>query len=82
MLRELSHEEMLARQKENFNNLKQGSLFNLGGKRNFLVKEMLPNNELEVVELTRENCLRIISGQPCDSSRLAYKELLGINLCS
>ena len=66
MLRVLSKEEELQLRREGFTRLKSGSLFNLAQERFIIAVKKVDEKVWEIVELTRENKERIITGQPCE----------------
>ena len=80
MLRVLSKEEELQLRREGFTRLKSGSLFNLGQERFFIAVKKVDEKVWEVVELTRENKERIITGQPCKHSNLHFDEMNCLNI--
>jgi len=80
MLRVLSEEEELELRREMFIRLTSGSLFNLGQERFFIAIKKVDEKVWEVVELSRENRQRIITGQPCEHSSLHFDEMNCLNI--
>ena len=80
MLRALSPEEELENRRERFAKLEQGTLFNLAQKRFFIAAKKIDKKAWEVIELTDANKKRIVSGEPCEHSRLHFDEMTCLNL--
>lgn len=80
MLRALSKEEELQYRREGFAKLGRGSLFDLGQKRFFIAVRKIDKKIWEVIELTKANKERIISGQPSEHTRLHFDEMDCLNL--
>lgn len=80
MLRTLSKEEELQYRRQGFAKLNLGSLFDLGQKRFFIAVRKIDKKIWEVIELTKTNKERIISGQPSEHTRLHFDEMSCLNL--
>ncbi len=80
MLRVLSKEEELQLRREGFTRLKSGSLFNLAQERFFIAVKKVDEKVWEIVELTRGNKERIITGQPREHSNLHFDEMNCLNI--
>ncbi len=80
MLRALSKEEELQLRQEEFTRLEPGVLFNLAQEKFFIAVKKVDQEIWEVVELTRENKDRIITGQPCQHSSLHFDEMNCLNI--
>jgi len=80
MIKRISKEEALARRRENFAKIEPGMLFKCGAKRWFIAVMKSGEKELTVVELTAENRLRILRGQPCETSLLHFDDMGSLNL--
>lgn len=63
-----------------FAKLKQGSRFDVNCDRDFIAVKRAVDKELEVVELTKENCLRIATGRACIKTRLHINDAFPLNL--
>jgi hypothetical protein len=80
MLRALTPEEELKSRRQSFAKLKRGTLFDLAQERFFVAAKKIDKKAWEVIELTEANKQRIISGQPCEHSRLRFDEMSCLNL--
>lgn len=79
MMYVMSKEEELSSRRREFNQLKHGSLFDLGIQRFFVVVDRT-RDEIDVVELTKENCLRVVGGQAAEKSKLSFVDMGCLNL--
>jgi hypothetical protein len=79
MLRVLTSKEELALRRKGYGQLAPGTLFDLGGERFFLTVEK-HGESVTVIELDRENSLRILHDEPCVRSVLQFDELSCLNV--
>lgn len=80
MLHVLSKKEELKLQQENFAKLKPASLFNLGQLRDFIAVEKVGPKKWKVIELTPENLMKIIAGEPAFPTFLSYNQMCCLNV--
>jgi len=80
VLRVLNREEELQSRREDFAKLKPGSLFDLGQLRFFIVAKKIDEEVWEVIELTKTNKEKIVSGQPFQHSHLPFDYIDCLNL--
>jgi len=80
VLRVLNREEELQSRREDFAKLKPGSLFDLGQLRFFIAAKKIDEKVWEVIELSKTNREKIVSGQPCEHSHLHFDDMDCLNL--
>jgi len=80
MLRALSTDEELQYRREAFAKLKPGSLFDLAQERFFIAVRKIDESAWEVIEFTDSNKKKVVSGQPCERSRLHFDDMCCLNL--
>lgn len=78
---ELSEEDELRFREEKFARLEPETLFNLAGMRYFIAVRKISKSSWWVIELTKKNKQRIISGEPCEYLVLCFDEMACLNIC-
>ena len=79
-LRALTPEEELELRKKDFEKIREGSLFDLGGGRHFLAVKKIDDESWEVIELDEHNRHRIITEQKVRYSVLSFEQMRCLNL--
>lgn len=80
MIRRLTPERELESRTQSFARLTTpGQIFEVSGKR-FFVLVAREGEQLEAIELSRENCRKLIGGEVCRRSTLNFADLGGLFL--
>jgi hypothetical protein len=79
MLIVLTPEQELASRRKSYEQLVPGKLFDLDGRRYFIVVEKL-GDRIEVIELEAKNVQRIVRGETCVRTKMHFEEMSCLNV--